>query len=170
MDQRERRFRAVYEPSYRPLLAYALRRAALGDAEDVVSETFAIAWRRLDDVPTGDAALPWLYGVARRVLANRRRGERRRTRLVERLAFERQRAEGESPDERARTVLAALAELRPLDREVLCLAAWEGLPNRRIAEIFGCSENAVAIRLHRARRRFAGALKALELAGQKEKR
>ncbi len=169
MDERERRFRAVYEPNYRPVLAYALRRSGAGEADDVVAETFAIAWRRLDDVPAGEAALPWLYGVARRVLANRRRGDRRRDRLVQRLAAEPDSATGEPAAADAPAILAALADLRPVEREIVCLAAWEGLSNARIAELFGCSENAVAIRLHRARRRLAAVLKDRELAGQEEK-
>src|SRR5256714_11167773 len=76
------RFRSLYEANYHLILGYALRRADAADAADVVAETFTTAWRRLRDVPEGEEARLWLYGVARRVLANQRRAERRRLRLA----------------------------------------------------------------------------------------
>src|SRR5437870_5088069 len=80
------RFRAIYVENYLAVLAYALRRTETDDdAADVVAETFLVLWRRLDDAPAGDQTRPWLYGVARRVLSNARRSERRRSRLVARL-------------------------------------------------------------------------------------
>jgi RNA polymerase sigma-70 factor (ECF subfamily) len=124
-----------------------------------VAETFSIAWRRVDELPEGDAARPWLFGVARRVLANQRRGNRRRSSLSSRLrAQDVGTVEIEGPvvaaDER-RIVLAALARLRDADREVLRLAVWEELPHREIAVVIGCAEASVAVRLHRARNRLA---------------
>jgi len=83
---RRDRFTDLFDRTHGPLLAYAVRRVAdPADAADVVAETFVVAWRRLDDVPTGQAARPWLFGVARRVLANHYRGERRRLALADRL-------------------------------------------------------------------------------------
>lgn len=153
------RFQAVYEAHYRAVLAYARRRALnYLDAEDAVGETFAVAWRRVDELPDADAALPWLYGVARRVLANQRRSNRRRVDLSSRLRGHQSGTvefEGSlvAADER-RTVLAALARLRDVDQELLRLAVWEELPHRDIAHIVGCSESSVAVRLHRARNRL----------------
>ena len=153
------RFRAIYEAHYGSVVAYARRRAAdPDDVQDAVSETFTIAWRRLREMPDTDAALPWLYGVARRVMANQRRGNRRRADLSIRLGTE----HPESVDiettvlavEEHRTVLAALARLRDADQEILRLAVWEELSHRDIAGIVGCSEQAVAVRLHRARSRL----------------
>lgn len=73
-----RRFVEIYESAYEPILGYVLRRYPHPEtAADVVAETFTIAWRRIEEVPKGDEARLWLYGVARRVLANHRRGERR---------------------------------------------------------------------------------------------
>ena len=70
------------------MLAYVLRRVERAeDAGDVVAETFLVAWRRMDKVPAGDEARLWLYGVARRQLANQRRGELRRSRLADRLRW-----------------------------------------------------------------------------------
>ena len=161
-DHRQRdpsRFQALYDAHYGALVAYARRRTADAvDAQDAVADTFTIAWRRLPEVPEGDAALPWLYGVARRVLANQRRGNKRRTELSARLRGQPNIATGVEAqvvanDER-RTVLAALSRLRPADQEILRLAAWEELPHRDIAGVVGCSESSVAVRLHRARTRL----------------
>ena len=77
-SDREERFLSLYAAACPLVLAYALRRAASPqDAADVCAETFAIAWRRLDELPDGQAATMWLYATARKVLANafRRRTE-----------------------------------------------------------------------------------------------
>jgi RNA polymerase sigma-70 factor (ECF subfamily) len=115
---------------------------------------FAIAWRRLDDVP--DPALPWLLACARRVLANQRRGERRFGALRSRLAADR--LGPLSTDEGDGQLRQALNELRERDREVLLLVAWEGLEPAEAAAVLGCSRGALAVRLHRARKRLAVAL------------
>ena len=154
-----RRFEALYDAHHGAVVAYARRRTARPvDAQDVVADTFTIAWRRLSEVPEGDAALPWLYGVARRVLANQHRGNQRRADLSARVrghASVGGDVEGQvvAADER-RTVLAALSRLRPRDQEILRLAVWEELSHRDIAGIVGCSESSVAVRLHRARTRL----------------
>ena len=162
----EERFRDVYDRHYRRVLGYALRRAATpGAAEDVVAEVFLVAWRRIGDVPDGDEAIAWLLAVARRVLANTRRGDARRDRLVARLRQsvppERFAAEVEdavSARDEHGAVLAAVGRLRSDDAEVLQLLAWEQLSHAQAAVVLGCSVNAVAIRLHRARRRLADEL------------
>ncbi|MEL6983584.1 MAG: sigma factor, partial [Actinomycetota bacterium] len=76
----------VYHRHSAAVMAYALRRCSSDDAADVVSETFVVAWRRLDDIPEEPAVKPWLFGVARRVLANQRRGLRRRGELVRKVS------------------------------------------------------------------------------------
>jgi RNA polymerase sigma-70 factor (ECF subfamily) len=124
------------------------------------SDVFVIAWRRLDDVP--DDPLPWLLGVARRVLANRRRGEARRHALLGRVRFEPYEvmpASGAQPD-LGGSVLRVLSSLRERDREALLLVAWEGLSAAQAAKALGVSPNTFAARLSRARRRFAVALAA----------
>lgn len=160
-DEREAlaRFEAVYQAQYRAVAAYARRRTLdAGDAQDALAETFAIAWRRLPELPDGDAALPWLYGVCRRVLANQRRGNRRRADLSARLNTQPSELVVLDSDllasEERRTVLAALARLKDSDQEILRLAVWEELPHREIAAIVGCAEASVAVRLHRARTRL----------------
>ena len=144
----------MFERHYRPVLAYALRRADEADAHDAVADTFLVAWRRRDDVPRSTyEELPWLLGVARRTLANQRRSRERAQRVALRLVPAT--SDGTSDDDADRSVLEALARLRPIDREVLLLTAWDGLTHRQIAAMFACSENAVAIRLHRSRSRLA---------------
>ncbi len=140
-------------------MAYALRRTPTpADAEDAAAETFTIAWRKIDQVP--DDALPWLLGVARRVIANQRRGNQRRSWLFEKLGRQMSDepislvtlAAGEGP------ALVALARLRPDDQELLRLVAWDELDQRSIGLMLGISANAVAIRLHRARGRLKAEL------------
>lgn len=162
VDERQRRFEAVYTACHAPVLAYALRRTASPeDAADVIAETFLTAWRRLDEMPRGPQARLWLYGVARRVLANHHRGERRRSALAERLRAELAAAyfPPEYSGELAR-IATAFGRLPDRERELLALNAWEGLDYGQIAVVFGCSRNAVRIRLHRARGRFAAELAA----------
>jgi RNA polymerase sigma-70 factor (ECF subfamily) len=154
----EERFAAVYRATARPLLGFALRRSARPeDAADVVAETMLVAWRRIDDVPAGDDARLWLYGVARHVLANTRRGNRRRDRLGERLRHDVGRLAG--PDiatgvAAGLELRAALAALADDDRELLQLTAWEGLAPQEIATVLGLSPVAVRSRLLRARARL----------------
>lgn len=147
------RFEAVFEAHQRRVLAYALRRSSsAADAEDVVADTFAVAWRRIADVPDGDAALPWLIGVARRVSANQRRSAGRFAGLLARLRAQPMPAAMAPPESPASL---ALERLPSSDQELLRLLAWDGLSQAEVGVVLGISANAVAIRLHRARRRFA---------------
>ncbi|MGK5680172.1 RNA polymerase sigma factor [Actinoplanes sp. URMC 104] len=154
----EQHFRDVYEAMFESLLAYALRRVDQpDDAADVVSETFLIAWRRAREMPDGDEAKLWLYGVARRVLANHHRGGVRRERLGERLRHLLRAAPAADPSVvvpvrvSVRSMLTRLAEP---DREVLMLTFWEGLEPREIAVVLGISPAVARTRLSRARARF----------------
>jgi RNA polymerase sigma-70 factor, ECF subfamily len=164
----QERFRRLFDDAYRPLLAYALRRTEeAADAEDVVAETMLVAWRRQRDLPTGEEAIPWLYGVARRVLANQRRSRARRRRLERLLQPLLRQSIHQEEIEPVDTVIAATRRLPTSDQEVLRLAAWENLSHAQIGTVLGCSENAAALRLHRARRRLREELlKEGGLAGQ----
>jgi RNA polymerase sigma-70 factor (ECF subfamily) len=148
------------------VFGYAARRSSPQEAQDVVAETFLVAWRRIDDVP--DDPLPWLFGVARRVLANARRGSDRRSSLGARLRLEaRPSAQDDPADEVASkaAVLAALQRLSPIEHEALTLVAWEGLDIARAARAAGCTKATFSVRLHRARRRL---MKELAAAGHQE--
>jgi RNA polymerase sigma-70 factor (ECF subfamily) len=152
------RFEALFRAHERAVLAYTLRRTATpADAEDVAAETFTIAWRKFASIPAVEP-LPWLYAVARRVLANHRRGNGRRERLAALLRVEDVATPLRAGEDVDGPAFAALASLSPADQEILRLIAWEELGNQQIAAVLGITANAVAIRLHRARARFADAL------------
>jgi RNA polymerase sigma factor (sigma-70 family) len=161
----KRRFEEIYAAQYSDILAYVRRRTdSPDDAADALAETFTIAWRRVADIPSGGGARLWLYGVARRVLANGRRAQSRRGELVERLGAQLAlwtESAGTASDDHLDDVREALRRLADDDREVLCLAIWEGLSSEEIATVLGCSSGAVRLRLHRARKRLAGELRAL---------
>ncbi|GAA0965411.1 RNA polymerase sigma factor [Acrocarpospora macrocephala] len=163
----KQRFEEIYTAHYPDILAYLRRRTGSpDDAADALAETFATAWRRVADIPGGARARLWLYGVARRVLANGRRAESRRSELVERLSAQLA-LWGDSVDpsgvDDLDTVRAAFEQLNPDDREVLSLATWEELGSQEIATVLGCSRGAARLRLHRARRRLAVELRAAGL-------
>jgi RNA polymerase sigma-70 factor (ECF subfamily) len=160
---RRARFERLYDAHYAAVLAYALRRSGRTIAHDVAAETFLVAWRRLEVVPV-DAA-PWLYGVARRVLANERRAEHRRTALAERMRATRAPEPVDDAVGRAGLLQAALARLPERDREALALVAWEGLSTAQAARAMGCAPTAMRVRLHRARGRLARALDDLGSSG-----
>jgi RNA polymerase sigma-70 factor (ECF subfamily) len=156
-SERRRRFDALFASYSRDIVAYCGWRAgSTSDAQDAVADVFLTAWRRLDELPEGDAARAWLYATARRVIANQRRSSRRRVALHERLAVDAEPVPQEPPslDLEGALVHEALRYLGPRDREVLLLAEWEGLSPAEIADVLGCLTVTARGRLHRARRRF----------------
>jgi RNA polymerase sigma-70 factor (ECF subfamily) len=157
------RFESCFRLHYSRLLAFAMRRVSGREvAEEVVADTFAVAWRRRDCIP--DDPLPWLYAIAANVIAGQYRSTRRSHDLGARLAHEaRADALGSDPAESLalRDAFAtAFAQLEDHEREVLRLVAWDGLDVREAAQVLGCSRGAFRVRLHRARRRLASRLDA----------
>ena len=152
MDDRAR-FERLYRDHADRVHAYARRRSDAATADDDVAEDFLVVWRRLDRDP--EEASAWLLGVARRVLANRRRSVRRSAALKDRLGATFTPPGSGSTDH---SQLAALGELGERDRELLLLIAWEGLSQAEVAEVLGIRRPAVATRLHRARQRLADVL------------
>ncbi len=153
-DERRMRFEGLFRSHAGAVRGYALRRTDPDEAEDVVAETFLIAWRRFDDIPAN--AAPWLLGVARRVLSNRRRSDRRVLSLSDRLAErERRKPSGTGDTDLRLTIEAALERLPEKEREALRLLAWEGLSTVEAATVLGCTRATLAVRMHRARRRLA---------------
>jgi RNA polymerase sigma factor (sigma-70 family) len=164
-------FRRQYEAHGRALLAYAVRRVERPeDAADVVAEAMLVAWRRRDDAPVGAEARLWLFGVARQVLANHRRGTVRRHRLGERLRRELPaQLAGAASDHSAEVeahlvVRRAIDRLDEGDREILRLAAWEGLEPHEIAAVMDLPGPTARSRLLRARRRLRRQLEAAGIA------
>jgi RNA polymerase sigma-70 factor (ECF subfamily) len=162
-DDRAARFRDLFDSYYEPLVAYALRRASESEAEEVVADTWLIAWRRLDDLPA--EPLYWLYGVARKVLANRRRSEGRQQALRDKLTESEPSPPSEDLSDSVaikHAVHAALIRLSETEREVLRLVGWEGLGAQQGAQAMGWTTPVFTLRLHRARKKL---LKELERAG-----
>ena len=152
------RFEQLAREVWTPLHAYVARRAPHSDVDDIVSETLTTLWRRFDDVP-GDATLPWSLAVARRTLANQRRGDRRRAGLFDRAVHRTRPADlatiavPEFVDDDPQLV-QALAQLPTDDVELVRLWAWEHLEPREIAVVLGISANTASARLSRLRRRL----------------
>jgi RNA polymerase sigma factor (sigma-70 family) len=157
-DDRER-FERLYRENFRAVLRFAGTRVDPERAKDVAAETFLVAWRRLDAVPTEPRA--WLFGVARRVIAGQLRSQTRREALASRLRTSHDEAAATDPaaalsdrDE----ALAAFATLGERDREVLRLVTWDGLGAAEAADVLNVTRLAFTVRLHRARRRLERAL------------
>jgi len=166
-------FAAMFDAHYPAVLAYCRRRVAGDDAGDAALATFEVLWRTMDSPPV--QPLPWLYKVAAGQLANTRRSERRRRRLVDRLSGRAGTGDAPaSPSDPADTMSeataarAALARLKPADRELLLLVAWEGLGPDEAAAVLGVSPATLAVRLHRARRRLEDLLADLSLNAPKD--
>lgn len=166
--------RAHFEMLYREhagaVRSYVRRRSDAQTADDVVADVFVTAWRRLRVIP--DDPLPWLLGVARRTLANRRRGWAREEALRERMTFEQRQGSstGSVRSESDEAVLRALGALSGRDREALLLVGWEGLEPAQAARVLGVNPNTFAARMYRARRRFARALAADRGQSDQERR
>lgn len=143
---------ALWRAWHLDVLRYAMRRTDPMTAQDVVSDTFVIVGRKLDQMP--NEPLPWLLAVARRVLANQRRAATRRDMLNVVLRRRPPVAVAAAQDREILELLEALASLPTADREVLLLSAWEGLSAAEGAVVVGCTQNAYDVRLHRARKRL----------------
>ena len=160
-------FTRVYDTHHRQVYAYAVTRAGRDHADDVVADTFLVAWRRVRDLPA--APLPWLLGVARNVARERFRDEVRQSAIAAELRAWIREAEddvAEHVTDRA-AVLVALGTLSEDDREVLTLTAWHGLSARDAARVVGCSTATFFVRLHRARKRLQDAMSSTSTAGRR---
>ncbi len=157
------RLTMLYERHYDAVFAYCTRRVGRTEADEAAADVFVVAWRRLDEIDW-ETVRPWLFGVARGVLANRWRSARRRKSLLARVSSLAP-IPRELPDEQVvrqaedQEVLKAVRSLKASDREVLMLAAWEELTASEIARALGVSVSAAEQRLYRAKRRLAKVLR-----------
>jgi RNA polymerase sigma-70 factor (ECF subfamily) len=160
MSDQEARFAELYRRYGQQLHAYCLRRTPASQAADAVAETFLVAWKKIDEVPNGGDALPWLYAVAYRVLSHQWRHKARSRRLIERLSGLAN-AEAPPPDvllvrnEEYRMVIKASSRLKSIDQEVLRLTLWEELSHADVAVVLGIEVGVVKQRAYRARRNLA---------------
>ena len=167
MTAGDTRFVEVYESFFRLVYGYCLRRTSPDKVDDAVAETFLVAWRRIGDVPVGDAALPWLYGVAYRVLSTQWRARSRRGRLNSKLA-----SVGITPvanaldylvtAQESEQILEALSRLKRTDQEILRLAVWEELSHTEIAAVLDINTGAAKQRLSQARKNLGREFDRLE--------
>ena len=169
----DQRFGRIYGAYHLEIYGYLRRRTDADTARDASAETFLVLWRRLGDAPDGDAVRPWLYGVARKALANQQRSQRRFFGLRRRLSNV-----GEEPPSNPnpeavvvraaeiREVDDAMGRLSPADQELLRLVAWEELSHEDIGVILGCKPHAVDQRLLRAKRRLEHELRRSDYAEQ----
>jgi RNA polymerase sigma-70 factor (ECF subfamily) len=159
-----RHYEAAFEAYYGRVLAYSLRRSDdRATAEEATAEAFAIAWRRVDDLPR--YPLPWLLQTARRVLANQRRSGKRRAAHGTVVSIDSLNDADPAPGLADRVadqdaLARSFAALRPADREILALVLWDGLTPKEAAQVVGCGTPAFSLRLHRARRRLMKELEA----------
>ena len=171
------RFGEVYNRFFRHVYGYCRRRSSPDRVDDAVADVFLVVWRRIGDVPESDEVLPWLYGIAYKVLSTQWRGRSRVRRLEERLA-----GVGITPvksvedyvitAEESAQVFKAMGRLKPTDREILRLAVWEELPHAQIGAVLGISVGAVKQRAYEARKKLTREYSRLEnrrkpLAAQK---
>ena len=159
----EASFSRLYSDYYDRVFGYCVRRTGRANAQDAAAEVFSIAWRKFDEVPSGEATLSWLYGVAYRVLSHQWRSKRRRHNLTMRIGGLRAESPPDPEDQivrrsEDRRVLDAASRLKESDQEILRLAGWEQLPHHQIAEILGISLAAVDQRFSRAKKRLAKVL------------
>ena len=162
MDENE--FEQLYAEHWREVLGYALRRTGSpSDAADVASEVFLVVWRRRDEVPGRNDFRPWLFGVARNVLLNHRRGERRRERLGALLLSAVDEQHPDTADvvvdrDQHQVLIAAVRGLPEPDRELVTLVSWDGLSPTEAAVALQMNPVTARVRLHRARKRLRASL------------
>lgn len=153
-------FTRLYAVEYAHIVKYGQRRLADADAAaELAQEVFVVAWRRRQEVPR--RSLPWLYGVARRLLANHWRSVRSGAPTVPLMDADLVEKDGSSAADTAVAVAdirAALATLSELDQEILRLVGWEELAVSEAAQVLGCTRTTAAVRLHRARKRLTEAM------------
>ncbi|MGI9610797.1 MAG: RNA polymerase sigma factor [Acidimicrobiia bacterium] len=157
--EQEARFENLVRRHSRPVLAYCLRRSTHADAHEAAADVFAVAWRKFAEMPDGDEALYWLFGVARRILANQQRSQRRRRRLTDKVgSFADVPTVGPEAvvvrNAGDQEVIDALRNLDPKDQEVLALLVWDEVPREDAAQLLEISVQALHKRYQRALRRL----------------
>lgn len=153
----EERFASIYRAHHRQVLAYCRRRANIDDVDDLAAEVFLTVWRKIDQAPTDDGTLPWLYRVAYLVFSNHWRSAGRRKKLEQKMQSIGMTSPEPISDQivvrhELNEVLEAAKRLRPKDQEILKLSMWENLSTAEIAAVVGVEPNTAKQRLHRARK------------------
>ena len=156
--RREVRFEELFRTHYRAVDAFVVAQFPDVDRAEVMSQTWATAWRRLDEIPV-EAERGWLVGVANNTALNATRGQRRREARDQAYATMRPRGtvslhDHDLPPETVEQLTSAFGALSSRDREIIQLAAFDGLTGADLAAALGISPGTAAVRLHRARQRL----------------
>lgn len=151
-------FTQTYRAHYPDVLAFLRRRVPDGQAEELVADVFARAWRNFDTLQ--GTPLPWLYGIARNVMREFYRSAAPRMDNVD--DYDPARADFAASVDLSLDINRALLTLSDADRDILTLHAWEGLTPAELAETLDISPGNVRVRLHRARTHLAAALEKQE--------
>ena len=158
---REERFRALFEEHYRAVARFLRTRGHEPvDADDLVAGVFEVVWRQMDKVPEGRGALPWLLGIARNLSRNARRKSQREASFVNELSATTLPWDEMPIEDRAASaeVMGALAQLKPVDRDLILLVAWDELTPTEAGQVLGLRPVTARSRLHRARQRLSALL------------
>ena len=169
---REERFRAAFDEHYRAVARFVRTRGhGPADAEDIIAATFEVAWKGMDKVPEGREALPWLLGIARNVSRNARRKSKREAAFVNELSTVTVPWTEMPIEDRAASaeVMAALAKLKPLDRDLILLIAWDELTPAEAGQVLGLRPVTARSRLHRARQRMSALLNESEVSASRSR-
>jgi RNA polymerase sigma-70 factor (ECF subfamily) len=159
-----RSFEAAFEAEFASLHRYLARRLGASVADDLATETFAVAFRNWDRLDSSRPVRPWLYGIAANLVRHHWRQERRMLRAYARTGVDPVFAEDDEAVERAdadtrhRELATALAELRRDEREILLLHAWAELTDSEIADALGVPIGTVKSRLSRTREKLRNQL------------
>jgi RNA polymerase sigma-70 factor (ECF subfamily) len=143
-------FAAAYDANYADVLRYVQRRMPPSLVDDVVADTFAVAWRRRGALPPEPRA--WLFRTAANVIKSTARRESRQRALALK-SWEPPRG-GADPDA-GLDLVAGWRRLSRRDQEAIALHAWEELTDTEAAEVLGCTRATYTMRLSRAKRRLA---------------
>lgn len=159
-------FAAVFDAYFDEIHRYVAHRLGPDNAEDIVAETFLIAYRkRAQYDPARAAARTWLYGIATKLVGRHRRQEARTLRALGRYA-----TDLDTPGHEERVIVqvaaeslrhdlaAALAALDQRDRDVVQLLALAGLSHEEVAVALGIPNGTVRSRLNRARKKLRSSL------------
>lgn len=160
MGDRQAHFEWLYLQHHADIRRYVGRRLAGPEVDDATADVFVVAWRRFAELPPDDRVLPWLYSVARRVLANEYRRARRARCLAEQIGAGQPIVDPADAVADRLAVATAFDQLTTTDQEVIRLVAWENLNSTQVAAVLGCARTAAAMRIARARRRLLRALHA----------
>lgn len=155
-------FNRVYRAHLPEITRFLARRLPSESVEDIAGDLFEIAWNKRSSIRAGEE-LQWLYKTARYLIANYRRKQSGRLAIFERLREPVAAPSAESVAIADLAMADAWQKLPEKEREALALWAIEGLEPRDIAKVLGQSENAINIRLSRAKKNL---LMAFEKTGE----